>query len=256
MSQRPPNPIPDLPEGMTREQLDDLQAGFSHRQTQIGMCVIVVAIAFLFIVHEAMAATSRALAMSDGHDGLHLLAQPILWWFFPGFGAITLSYEITLLLWSVFSGRRIVGLYTVWASQQPKQTKQGIRYYDSRKNMRVISLFLTLPACIGTSLALNMHTSFSSDAIRSYGYAFASPTLYSYADIRRITLVQGRLGKHNSFIEDPRVVVDFTGGRRWQEPDQSPQSLTELTLRTLSDKTKLPVGHARLRRDIPALPPG
>jgi hypothetical protein len=246
-------PSPDVPEGMTREQIDALEAGFQAGRGRLSLCVILVALTFLFVVHAAMAFGNEALANADGHEGFRVLGQPALWWIFPAFGAWTLSFEITLQIWALFAGRRIVDLYTAWDARQPKRTRSGgVNYYDTRQGLRLFALGLALPIGIGTMLALNMHTTVGDDAMRVYGYAFTSPEVYSYIEVRRVTVVQGHTGKHG-FVEHPYVVVDFTKRRRWRESNNLPRSVATTLSTLLCEKTGLTAAHARLISDIPAL---
>src|SRR5580658_1188513 len=51
--------------GLTYDQIEDLWASFSNRQTLINCCNVAVAVAFFFGVHSALVAINRALAAAD-----------------------------------------------------------------------------------------------------------------------------------------------------------------------------------------------
>jgi len=241
----PPQQLEPHPSGLTKDQLDDLEASFSDWQNTINASCAATAVLFLLATHFLLNFCSEALANSDGLSGLHILYQQFIWWFFPGLGAISLSFEIVLQVWSIFVSRKIVNIYAEWAARQPKKTKTGVTYYDSRKVFRWIALILTLPVGILTLLALRMHTTFAEDAMHEYGYAFTAPATYSYSKIRRVSQVDGVLGKHEKFIARPYDVIDFVGGHRWSQDqwDDTTPGITESLDATLLARTNLSFFH-------------
>jgi hypothetical protein len=157
----PPQQLDLHPSGLTQDQSDDLEAKFSGWQNTVNLSCAATPVLFLLGTRFLLLYISRALANSDGLSGLHIHYQQVIWWFFPGFGAVCLSFEIVLLIWSLFIGCGIVNLYVEWAARQPKRSRGGETYYDSRKLYRWMTLLVALPIGIGTVLALNMHTTFA-----------------------------------------------------------------------------------------------
>ena len=66
--------------------------------------------------------------MSDGPADFRIWPQSAIWWFFPGFGALTLSWEITLQLWSHLGNRDDASLYAYWSNQRTGLMQPG--YFD------------------------------------------------------------------------------------------------------------------------------
>jgi len=242
----PPPQITHYPSGLSQDQIDDLEAKFSDWQTLVNISCVATAFLFFLGTHLLLTYASRSFANSDGLSGLHILYQQAIWWFFPGLGAFTLSFEIVLQVWSIFTSRWIVNLYVEWAARQPKRYRGDDVYYDSRTLYRWITLFIALPVGIATALALNMHTTFADDGMHEYGYAFASPKFYSYSQIREVIQVEGVLGKHNAFIPGPYDVIDFTDGYRWSQHnwDDSTHGVTDALDATLTTHTNLSFLHA------------
>ena len=231
---------------LTKDQIEDLEAKFAEQQTIINLCCIFSGLAFLFLTHALLVEGYRWLERADGIAGYKIPYQTAIWWFFPGFGALCLCFEITLQVWAIFAGCNVVELYVEWDSRQPKKSRGRIVYYDARKILRWLALVIALPIGIFTTLALNMHATFSADGVHEFGYAFAKPSFHSYRDIRRITRVDGIWGKHSKFIPRPSLVLDFTDGNRWSQArwDDS-RSEIEVSLATmLQRKTQVAIGDA------------
>ncbi|WP_263358293.1 hypothetical protein [Acidicapsa ligni] len=228
--------------GLTEDQIEDFEAQFAAQQTIVNLCCIPSGLAFFFIAHAILAAISNWLVNSDGIAGYRVPYQSVILWFFPGFGALSLCFEITLQIWALFVGQRVVELYSDWDSRQPKKSRGGIVYYDARKVLRGFALLLVFPIGIFTSLALNMHTTFGDDGIHEFGYAFAKQTFHSYQDIRNITLVSGAFDKHGKFISRPAYVLDFADGHRWSQAnwDDSAKGIQVSLAAILARKTQLP----------------
>lgn len=237
--------------GLTKDQIEDLDARFATQQTIVNLCCIPSGLAFFFFSHACLVAINQWLIKADGISGYRVACQPVIWWFFPGFGALSLCFEITLQIWALFVGHKIVDLYSDWDSQQPKQSRGGIVYYDARKWLRWMALLVALPIGILTALALNMHTTFGEDGIHEFGYAFSTPKQHSYANLRRITLLRGAYDKHGKFFNRPTVVLDFADGHRWSQSnwDVSKDSWRGL-LTALDHKTYLPVTSAGTIEDL------
>jgi hypothetical protein len=243
VSPYPQQQLDSHPAGLTKDQLDDLESNFSIWQPLVNGCCVVTGLIILFGTRDILVWAHYALASSDGVQGLHIYYQQAIWWFFPGIGAVSLSFEIVLQIWSIFAGRKVVGLYSDWAARQPKKNRGGgVSYYDTRKWCRWIALLVALPAGMLSLLALRMHTTFAEDGMHEYGYAFAAPGVYTYPEIIRVTQVDGVLGKHNAFIPRPFDVIDFANGHHWSQHDwdDTTEGITDKLDATLLAHTKLP----------------
>src|SRR5580693_8123196 len=106
--------------------------------------MVAVGTVFCVLTHFVLADVNRDLAESEGPAHFVLLPQTAIWWVFPFFGAIVLSYELTLALWSAFGDRREVILYDAWQA-----VKAG---FDSRRTLRIMGLFLVFPVAVCTFL--------------------------------------------------------------------------------------------------------
>src|ERR1700690_1770821 len=69
---------------------------FTYANTAVYAAMIVIGIGFAFFSYKGLARANRDFADADGPAVFRLLASNYLWWFFPGFGALCWSWEITL----------------------------------------------------------------------------------------------------------------------------------------------------------------
>ncbi len=240
------------PSGLTDDQIDNLEAKFATQQTFVNLSCIPTGIAFALFTHAALAAASQWFSRSDGLTGYRVPYQSVIWWFFPGFGALCLCFEISLQIWALFVGHTTVNLYSEWDSRQPKKARGGIAYYDSRKVLRWFTVVIAIPIGILSGLALRMHTTFSDDGIHEYGYAFAAPVFHSYADLRRTTLLQGVRSKHGKVIDRPSYVLDFADGYRWSQTnwDDSAKGIQISLATILRQHSSLPIGNVTTIEDL------
>ena len=240
------------PSGLTDDQIDDLEAQFAGQQTLVNLSCIPSGIVFALLAHAALVAISHTLMNSDGLVGYRVPSLAVIWWFFPGFGALCLCFEISLQVWALFVGHRTVDLFSEWDSRQPKKSLYGIAYYDARKVLRWCTVLVAIPIGILCGLAFRMHTTFSDDGIHEFGYAFAAPVLHRYSDLSRITLLQGILDHHNKFEERPSFVLDFADGYRWSqaERDDSAKNIQRTLTTILRQHSSLPIGNVTTIEDL------
>jgi hypothetical protein len=218
-----------------------------------------IAVAVLFALGSwfALVSINKALASLDGPTLIRLLPEPAIWCFFPGFGALVLSWEITLQIWALFSSREKVNLFSDWTNQSTRFWGGRGQYagIDSRKVLRLMSLLIALPIGVFTILALNMHATIGPDVIRDCGYAFKPCKVYPLADARRITAIQGYRMKDGNLTPRAGLVVDFKDGRRWSSADWGDfkktvdPTLTDL----LTRKTGLALQTSTTEEDIQSL---
>jgi hypothetical protein len=60
--------------------------------------------------------TNRYLANKDGPAAFILLPQSAIWWFLPGFAALTLIWDLTLWLWSLVGSKQVALQYEYWTN--------------------------------------------------------------------------------------------------------------------------------------------
>ncbi len=225
--------------------LDDLDLRLRSTKWAIGVSMLVVGVLFVWSVHAAFAWLNRLIAMSDGPADFRIWPQSAIWWFFPGFGALTLSWEITLQLWSHLGNRDDASLYAYWSNQRTG--------FDATRLLRWFAVLIALPIGVLTVLALPMHTVFRQNDIRDCGYAFAACKVYRYADARRMTIIEGFRNRDGKLIERAGVVIDFSDGRRWSSADVGDfnKTVDPAFADLLARKTKLPFNYAQTAADIP-----
>jgi hypothetical protein len=225
--------------------LDDLDARFRSTKWIVGLSLVVIGILFFVSVHAAFVWLNRVIAAADGPAEFRLWPQNAIWWFFPGFGALALSWEITLQLWSQLGNRDDANLYAYWSNQRTG--------FDATRLLRWMAVLIALPIGVLTVLALPMHTVFRQNDIRNCGYAFAPCKVYRYADARRLTVIEGFRDRDGKLVERAGVVIDFADGRRWSSADVGDfnKTVDPAFADLLARKTKLTFNYAQTEADIP-----
>lgn len=221
-----------------------LNEQFRSTQWIVGFAMVIVGIAFYWLTHLALVETNRALAASEGAAHFVLLPQTAIWWFFPGLGALSLMWELTLLIWSIFGDKEKADLYDAWSAQ-----KAG---FDSRRVLRIMALFIALPIGLLTFLALPMHDTLHETEIRSTGFAWRNVSVYRYSDARRMTIIEGFRTRDGKLTRRAGVVVDFRDGRRWSSADSGDfkEAVDPALVDFLQQRTGLPVQQSETESDI------
>jgi hypothetical protein len=191
----------------------DLDIRFNSVQWLVGAGTAQIGILFALGSYGFFLRMNRFLVSFDGPANFWIWPQSAIWWFFPGFGALALSWELVLQSWACFGKCDEANLYGYWSSE-----KIG---FDSRKRLRWMAILIALPIGILTVLALPMHTALRQDDIKDCGYAFAQCKVYRYAAARRMTVVEGPRNHDGKFNRRPGIVIDFSDGRRWSSADES-----------------------------------
>jgi hypothetical protein len=231
---------------LSEAQLFALDARFQRTQWVVGVSLIAVAVVFVWTAHHILVSLNRYLAASDGAEtSLRLWPQTAIWWFFPGFGALALSWEITLLLWSAFGRADTVRSYRLWSD--------GRAGFDCTRILRWMALGVAAPIGVSTVLALPMHTALRDQDIRVCGYAWAGCTTFPYSRAVGMTLVEGFRDRDGRLHPRAGIVLDFADGRRWSSADMGDfRNSVDPALSTyLVERTGLPLEHAETASDIP-----
>jgi hypothetical protein len=232
---------------------EELDRRFRKTMWTFSLCMLGVGVLFAWSAHAALVWTNHYLAVSDGPAEFWQFPQTAIWWFFPGFGALALSYEITLQLWSLLGSRKDADLYSQWTNE--KAAAQGGRYagMDCRKMLRWLSIVVAFPIGVLTVLALHMHVSIGAEAIRDCGYAFRPCKVYPYAEAQRTTAIEGFRDRDGKFTSRAGVVLDFNNGSRWSSADMSnfQKTVDPAFADFLEKKTLLTMTSAETEDDIP-----
>jgi hypothetical protein len=230
-----------------RFSLAELDSRFRNTQWVVGLGMVVVGILFALSTHAALVWLNRYFSTSDGPALFRMWPQDAIWWFFPGFGAVALSWEIVLQLWSDVGNGEDARLYNYWSIQ-----KTG---FDATRLLRWMAVLIVLPIGILTILALPMHAALRQDDIRDCGYAFRPCRLYRFADARRMTMIDGFRNREGKLTRRAGIIIDFSDGTRWSSAEigDFTDSVSPKFAEFLQKRTQLPIGRAQTEADIPQL---
>jgi hypothetical protein len=231
---------------LSEAQLSALDGRFQRTQWVVGASLIAVAVVFVWTTHYTLVSLNRYLAASDAAEAsLRLWPQSVIWWFFPGFGALALSWEIALQLWSAFGQAGTVRSYRLWS--------EGRAGFDCTRILRWMALVIAAPIGVFTVLALPMHTALRRQDIRVCGYAWAECTTFKYSRAVEMTLVEGFRDRDGKLHPRAGIVLDFADGRRWSSADVGDyrNSVDPALSAYLVERTGLPLEQAETESDIP-----
>jgi hypothetical protein len=241
-----------LAETQARE-LNELDPKIGNARWTFTAAMVAIGFILAWATHACLVWENRHLANAD-HAQITLLPQTAIWWFFPGFGALSLSYEITLQIWSLFAGKEAVRKYNRW-SQLTTQL-QGGRYAGTnpRSALRWLALLIACPIGVLTVLALPMHVALGQTAIRDCGYAFRPCEVYPYAQAMRMTTIEGFRNRNGELTPRAGIILDFRDGRRWSSADSGDfrTSVDPVLDRFLEEKVPLPMRYAKSAEDAPS----
>jgi hypothetical protein len=235
-----PTPVPP---SNVRVSPEELTERFSTLQWVAGISMVVVGIIFAVSTHAVFVWLNRYSSISQSPDGLRLWPQTATWWFFPGFGALALSWEIVLTLWA-FGDRNEASLYQFWSNQRAG--------FDCTRVLRGMALVIALPIGVLTTLAVPMHSTLRQSDIIDCGYAFKPCQTYQFADARRMTQVDGFRNRDGKLNARAGIVIDFNDGRRWSSADWGDfsRSINPALPELLKARTGLQLGYAATEADI------
>jgi hypothetical protein len=142
-------PARSAKEFRTAYSIDELSARFAFTQWLVGAGMLTAGAVIAWGVHALLVSLNQVFVSSEGSSDFVLLPQTAIWWFLPGFAAITLAWEVTLGTWSLMGNKSEVALYNYWTT-----AKAG---FDSTRVLRIMAVAIVLPIAILTSLALPVH---------------------------------------------------------------------------------------------------
>jgi hypothetical protein len=227
--------------GVPDEDLKGLQWG-------VGAAIILVGVGLGYGVYRLLLFANQSFANADGPAAFQLLPTKALWIFLPLFGALCVSWDITLYLLYFVEDHNRIQRYLAWSD-----ARAG---FNSTRVLRWMTLVLALPVCILTLLAVPMHSSVREDGITVRQYASRASRHYPYSRAQRLAWVDGFRGRDGVMTKRAEILVDFDDGFRWssvsnRDFESSPDpGLVEF----LQAKTGLPVLRAETEDDLPATP--
>jgi hypothetical protein len=218
-------------------------------------CYLIVAALLYFCMYLAFPAINEHLAETDGIVEYKIIPHGVIWWIPSLYGALFISNWLTVRVWAVFGGSKIVSQYLEWMNEQTRRRFRIKSFINSPVFARRFNLAVGFLFCLVPVLALNMHSVLGPDAIRDCGYAFTSCKVYPYADAQRITFVQGIRNRNGNFVLRDGYVVDFKDGRRWFSADMyGAKNTWDVSLdNLLTRKTNLSDDYYLTEQDIPPL---
>ncbi len=223
---------------------EDFSARFRSAQWIVTISMVVIGIAFAWSTHALLVWLNHSYSISLSSEGFRLWEQPAIWWFFPGFGAATLCWELTLRLWSTFGNRDEASLYNWWSNRRTG--------FDATKLLRWMALVITLPIGILTVLAIPMHSTLRANDIIECGYAFSACRTYRYVDAMNMTQIDGFRDRDGKLLPRAGIVIEFKDGRRWSSAKWGDfhktvdPNLTEF----LKTKVRIPLEYAATETDL------
>jgi hypothetical protein len=231
---------------LSESELSALDARFQQTKWVVGVSMIVVAVVFAWTTHHLLVLLNRYFAGSDGPEtSLRLWPQAATWWFFPGFGAVALCWEMTLQLWSAFGQADTARSYRLWSD--------GRAGFDCTRGLRWMALVIAMPIGVFSVLALPMHTALRHQDIRACGYAWADCKTFDYSRAVEMTRIEGFRDRDGKLHPRAGIVLDFADGRRWSSADIGDfrKSVDPVLSAYLIERTGLPLEQAETEMDIP-----
>ena len=96
----------------------ELVDSFRRAQWYLGFALILVGVALGLSLFFLLAKLNQHYADVEGPAHFQLLPTKVIWGFFPGFAALTLCWEITLVLWSWLGDREFILGYLDWSDRR------------------------------------------------------------------------------------------------------------------------------------------
>jgi hypothetical protein len=214
----------------------------------VNICMIFVALAFVFFTHWALVAANRHFAEADGPATYCLLPSNAIWWFFPGFGALCLSWGITLFLWSLFEDQNRIARFVDWS--------HGRAGMDSTRILRWMALLIAMPVGVATLLAIPMHSTLRDNDLVLGHYAKLARQHLPYSQAHNLMLVDGFRDRDGKFTPRAEVIIDFNDGSRWSSSDNRDftSEVDPGLSQFLQRKTMLPLERAETESDLRTQP--
>jgi hypothetical protein len=241
-----------------RPTIEDLDEQFRMTKWVVILSMIATGLIVAYGIHSILVWLNRWLAYAKGNSDFVFLPQPAIWWFLPGLAALCFSWEITLQVWSLFSSRKKVSLFSDWSNETKTMWGGGGRYagLDSRWALRRLSLVIVLPIAVLTVLALPMHSELRQEGLVECGYAFRACQVFPYSEVQSLRMVKGFFNGKGRFVARAGIVMKFRDRHSWSSADWDvDRKIVDPVLEHfLESKTGLRLGASETGTDRPRIP--
>jgi len=239
------------------DQYEDRAVRLRKMQPIVNACTVITFLLFFFGVHALLIFLNARLASLDRTALFTFLPEPGNWWGFPLVGAISLSWEITLQIWSLLGHRATANEYREWGKTAPLNFRGHIFVLNAQKFFQWAAMFIALPVGAYTLLDLNEHTSFNPESMSVCGLAYRQWETRAYSELVRITAVQGKVDSRGRYSHAPALVLTFNERYRWNSARWNAQNPSDLNTvaNFLAKKTNLPVDQALTEEGVPPTMP-
>src|SRR4029077_1975899 len=233
-----PTPEYELP----WERLDER---FQTTQYFVAIGILLLIVVIAWAGYQLLLNVNLHFARAEGPAHFILLPSSAIWWFLPGFCALTFAWDVALFIWACFGNSEDARRYAEWTDR-----KAG---FNAGRLLHWIALIVVLPIGILTLLALPLHTTLHEDELRIREYASLSPHHYRYSDAQRMSVIKGLRLRNGTFRSRAAIEVDFSDGRKWSSADNRDfvRFVDPDLVAFLHQKTGLPIVEADTREDIP-----
>ncbi len=238
--------LPALPPKDDKQHLsaDGLDEACRGLQLPVSLSMLAIVIALVFGIHALLVFLNGYFSRLDDPILYRIPPQTAIWWFLPGFAAITLCWEIVLRLWSAFGDPNRAAQYAYWSN-----IRSG---FDATRILRWMAILIVLPIAFFTAMALPMRTSLRNDDIKVCGYGLSPCQTFRYADAEHMTEIEGFKNRDGTLTRRAGIVLDFKDGRRWSSANEGDFRTTvdPALLHILQEKIALPLAEAETEQDI------
>jgi hypothetical protein len=154
----------------------------------------------------ALLGINRLLAKADGPVLAQSFPTAAIWFFLPGFAALSIPWPLTIALL-----RR-----SEYSDEAAYIEDEGNRRsgFDCFRVMVGMNIFIVLPIAIFTLCALPERLTLTDNEIRWTHYASLKPEILAYKDIVRLIQVDGYKLRDGKFKEHKDLLLNFKDGRR------------------------------------------
>ena len=226
----------------------EMESRFGTTQWTLGLALLVVGAALGFSLYAVCVELNHYYAALEGPARFQLLPTRVIWTFFPGFAALTTSWEITLILWAWVGDAKYISQYLDWSDRNAG--------FNSTVALRWMTLTIALPLGVATALALPMHSTLHENELHVRSYASLHSKVLRYADVRRIFAVAGERNRDGSVRVRAEIILEFRDGQRWHSGDNRDfERVVDPRLANfLQQKTGIQLQYLETEADIPREP--
>jgi hypothetical protein len=206
----------------------------------VNLSMVLVCVLLALATHAALVAGNRFFATRSEQIELILYPSRAIWWFFPGFAALCLSWEILLRLWILFAPEQ-ANAYRRFSAE-----RSG---FDSTRVLRWLAVLIVLPIGLLTLLALPIHTTLTRTGIDQGHFASLTREFLPFAAAQDLTLFDGYTLRNGSFQPRAGLLIRFNDGRSWNSADvgNAKATVDPRLLGILTRDTGLPLRHVHIQ---------